>query len=232
MEVRRNQASVAIASAITAYARLAIYKYKNIPDNPCHYTDTDSVVLSRELAQCHVGEGLGEMKLEYRIAEGYFIRPKLYYIKTTDGKTIFKCKGIKAAQINEEAYHKLFRGSPFDVEVERFYKDNDRTHTGRGVIVKKVKMRLSPPCSDKRQLIYNNKGIWVDTKPLVLNAPIDVGYELVSRGEPVESGVGTTTQVGSIYKRDPNTLRKERMRRRILRMERLIAKYMKMYNKM
>jgi hypothetical protein len=39
--------NISIAAAITAYSRIHINKYKNIPDNPCIYTDTDSVILTK-----------------------------------------------------------------------------------------------------------------------------------------------------------------------------------------
>ena len=39
--------SVPIAAAITAYARMHMYKFKTIPDNPCLYSDTDSVYLQK-----------------------------------------------------------------------------------------------------------------------------------------------------------------------------------------
>lgn len=39
--------SVQIASAITANARISINKFKNMENNPCFYSDTDSVFLLR-----------------------------------------------------------------------------------------------------------------------------------------------------------------------------------------
>jgi hypothetical protein len=38
-----NITNVAIASAITAYARIHIDNFKRIPGNECFYSDTDSV---------------------------------------------------------------------------------------------------------------------------------------------------------------------------------------------
>lgn len=37
--------NIAIAAAVTAYARLYLIKYKTIPGNVCLYTDTDSAFL-------------------------------------------------------------------------------------------------------------------------------------------------------------------------------------------
>jgi hypothetical protein len=41
-----------------------------------------------------IGNGLGLFKLEYDVAQGYFISPKLYALKTTDGELVIKAKGI------------------------------------------------------------------------------------------------------------------------------------------
>lgn len=68
--------SVQIASAISAYARISINEFKNIPGNPCIMSDTDSVVLPKRLDNKHVGRELGQMKLEHVITEGIFIRKK------------------------------------------------------------------------------------------------------------------------------------------------------------
>lgn len=37
--------SVGISAAIAAYSRIEINKYKNLANNKCYYSDTDSVVL-------------------------------------------------------------------------------------------------------------------------------------------------------------------------------------------
>jgi hypothetical protein len=41
-----------------------------------------------------IGNNLGLFKLEHDVKHGYFISPKLYALKTTEGKTIVKAKGI------------------------------------------------------------------------------------------------------------------------------------------
>ncbi|PVU98269.1 hypothetical protein BB561_000012 [Smittium simulii] len=43
---RGVRSSIQIAAAVTGYARISINKYKNIKDNDCVYTDTDSVSLT------------------------------------------------------------------------------------------------------------------------------------------------------------------------------------------
>jgi len=41
--------SIPIASAVTSYARIYMYKFKTLNNNTCYYTDTDSVALENKL---------------------------------------------------------------------------------------------------------------------------------------------------------------------------------------
>ena len=84
---RGDTAYVSIAAAVTAYARIELSRYFNLPNNDCIYCDTDSVVLKFPLDSSEVGSGLGEMKLEYKIDHGIFISPKTYGLKYKDSKT-------------------------------------------------------------------------------------------------------------------------------------------------
>lgn len=88
-ERRSLKACVAIAAATTAYARISIYKYLE----NAHYTDTDSIMTNVPLSPDQVGDGLGMMKLERKIDEALFVRPKVYFIRTGDIYD-FKFKGV------------------------------------------------------------------------------------------------------------------------------------------
>jgi len=102
--------SVQISAAISAYARIAINKFKNIPGNPCIYTDTDSVVLPYKLPENFIGLNLGQMKLEYQIEEGIFIRKKLYALRTNTNDIIIKSSGVNSLQLNFDNFKKLLLG--------------------------------------------------------------------------------------------------------------------------
>lgn len=56
--------SVGVASAITAYSRIIMTHFKNLPDNKLYYTDTDSAVMENPLDDSLVGKNLGQMVLE------------------------------------------------------------------------------------------------------------------------------------------------------------------------
>ena len=88
------KSNVAIASAITAYARIEMIKYKTLDDVKIYYTDTDSIFTDKELPSNMVGNEIGQMKDELDggwIKEAYFLGVKKYaYIDNNDVlKTVF-----------------------------------------------------------------------------------------------------------------------------------------------
>ena len=101
---------VGIASAITAYARIEMMKYKTIPGIKIYYTDTDSIITNKELPTQFVGPELGQVKDELNggwIKEAYFFGVKKYaYIDNNDKvKTIFS--GISRNSLTWEEVIKL-----------------------------------------------------------------------------------------------------------------------------
>lgn len=111
--------AVHIASAIAAYARILINEYKNISDNPCIMSDTDSVVLPYPLSEELVGKELGQLKLEYNVKKAIFIRKKLYYILTQDNQEVIKASGIDSSKLNYKLFLDLLNGK--SITVERTY---------------------------------------------------------------------------------------------------------------
>ena len=101
---------VGIASAITAYARIEMMKYKTIPGIIIYYSDTDSIITNKELPTQFVGPELGQVKDELNggwIKEAYFFGVKKYaYIDNNDKvKTIFS--GISRNSLTWEEVIKL-----------------------------------------------------------------------------------------------------------------------------
>lgn len=71
--------NVALASAITAYSRIHINKFKYLEGNVVYYSDTDSIVLNRPLDSSLISNNLGDMKLEFKhVHLGIFLAPKVY----------------------------------------------------------------------------------------------------------------------------------------------------------
>jgi hypothetical protein len=90
-----HNTNVAIASAITAYARIHMSQFKNNLDFNLFYTDTDSVYIDKPLSKELVSKTeLGLMKLENICKKAIFLSPKVYCLLNEDGKLIYKVKGL------------------------------------------------------------------------------------------------------------------------------------------
>ena len=85
------KANIAIASAVTAYARIEMMKYKTLDDINVYYSDTDSIFVDKPLPDHLIGKELGQMKDELGgglIEKAYFFGIKKYaYI---DNKAVVK----------------------------------------------------------------------------------------------------------------------------------------------
>ena len=75
-----SESNVAIAGAVTAYARIHMSQFKPSGwlNKFLFYTDTDSLICSEKLPSRLVGNQLGQMKLEHIIKDGVFLAPKVY----------------------------------------------------------------------------------------------------------------------------------------------------------
>jgi hypothetical protein len=120
------KSNVAIASAITAYARIVMMKYKTIPDINIYYTDTDSIFIDKELPANMVGKELGQMKDELDggvIKNAYFFGIKQYaYIDNNDKvKSVFS--GIGRNEVSWEDVLKLKNNETIVKQVpDQFFK--------------------------------------------------------------------------------------------------------------
>jgi hypothetical protein len=91
-----HNVSIAVASAITAYARIHMSQFKNNPNFNLYYSDTDSIYIDRPLNKDLISSKiLGKMKLENICNKVIFLAPKVYYLETIDNKIIYKVKGLK-----------------------------------------------------------------------------------------------------------------------------------------
>jgi len=101
--------SLPSAIAITAYARMhmfnIIYRLLDLGIE-VYYMDTDSMVVNKAIPLELIGNTLGLFKLEHEIDHAYFISPKLYALKTTDGELIVKAKGI-GSKLNYNQFETL-----------------------------------------------------------------------------------------------------------------------------
>jgi hypothetical protein len=76
-EMRSKSVNVALAAAVTSYARIHMYRYIVKYYEYLFYVDTDSLFLSIALPENEVGSELGMMKHEGEIEYGYFLGEEL-----------------------------------------------------------------------------------------------------------------------------------------------------------
>jgi len=137
--------AVHISAAISAYARMSINKFKNIPGNPCIYSDTDSVVLPKQLPINIIGKELGQMKLEHQIDKGIFIRKKLYAIIDHLGNSIIKSSGVKSDTLNFEKFKLLLAGDSVNciaLSFEVIWKDLNINIVNRSINLKGLQGKI------------------------------------------------------------------------------------------
>jgi hypothetical protein len=98
-EVNSN-INVAVASAITAGARIAMSKVKNIKGMKVFYSDTDSIHTNMILPAEIVSETeLGKFKLERVCSKAIYLAPKVYALVDLNGKETIKIKGLSKQAI-------------------------------------------------------------------------------------------------------------------------------------
>ena len=155
--------NVAVASAITAYARVHMSSFKNNPNFKLYYSDTDNIVTNKQLPDHMVGSGLGQMKLEHVITKAVFLAPKVYGFIDINGNEIIKAKGLIKDNIKD------LKVSDLELLLN---KDSSKLFSQSKVHKQLFNSNISvldtvytlKVTSNKRQLIYNN-GIFDSTKP-------------------------------------------------------------------
>ena len=87
--------NIAVASFVTAYARIHMSMFKNNNNIKLFYTDTDSIAVNKPLDSSFIDpKVLGKMKLEYVVKKAIFLAPKLYCLMTDNNEFITKTRGL------------------------------------------------------------------------------------------------------------------------------------------
>lgn len=141
-----------------------MYPYISRPD--CYYTDTDSVVLGSPLPEEEISSTeLGKFKLEYNVIEGIFLAPKSYYIMSQEGKKIIKHKGLAKAVVNKEWFESQYNDvsrTTLTPVTSNFKIDWVKLN----ITKKDTLVNLGIKISNKRNPIFDENDLWVDTVPL------------------------------------------------------------------
>jgi hypothetical protein len=161
-----HNVNIAIASAITAYARIHMSQFKNNPNLPnLYYTDTDSVYFDGPLPDTYIDpKRLGALKLEGIWNKAVFLAPKVYGLANNQ-EEIVKIKGlskqsIKEANINVDLLSSLLdKDKVLEFKQSKWFKDLSTAN-----IKIKEQIYSLKVTGNKRKLVYVNDKL-IDTCP-------------------------------------------------------------------
>ena len=158
--------NIAIAAAITGYARIHMSQFKNNNKYNLYYSDTDSAYIDTPLDESFIGTNLGLMKLECICNNAVFLAPKVYSLLTDSG-VIMKIKGLSSEALSEITFDNLKdlinKDSKIEAKQEKWYKN-----ISSGNISIKEQIYTLKVTGNKRVLIYDNNKL-IDTKPIIIN---------------------------------------------------------------
>lgn len=158
-----SEVNVAIASAITSYARVHMSQFKNNPDFKLYYSDTDSIVINKPLPDNMIGSALGQVKLEHIINRAVFLAPKVYGFITEDGQEILKVKGLTKEVINKLTFNDL-ESLLIQDSSQEFTQEKWNKSVINGTITTSNQLYTLKTTNSKRNAIYEN-GLFTNTKP-------------------------------------------------------------------
>lgn len=173
-----DNVSISTAAAVTSYARIFMNRIKLLVlslGGYIYYMDTDSLVTNIELSEDLVGDKLGSFKLEYIIEKGYFTSGKTYCIKGENVKkkkqvVVIKVKGAISKSLSEKHFENMYYNH---MSIEAM-KNHTKIEYGKGTVnITKIPVKLNHDAYYNRKKIVNTEGLWVDTKPLIINQDFD-----------------------------------------------------------
>lgn len=150
--------AVTIAAMVTSQDAIVMNPFLNMADNPCYYTDTDSLFLKYQLEDKHVGTQLGKLSFKGIAKRAYFISPKLYCLVMDDDRVIIKSKGVDNRLLTEQDFKLLLAGNSVDVNTNKIYTSLKK---GNGEF-KNIKMKIKPELNNRISYNVNNNNF--DTK--------------------------------------------------------------------
>lgn len=102
-KINQSNVAIQIASAIAAYARIEMHKYKMNTNYNVFYSDTDSLFTDKPLPSGFVSDvEIGKFKLEGQVLNAFFAAPKLYCVNYSDGRKLIKSKGLASGNVTED----------------------------------------------------------------------------------------------------------------------------------
>nr|YP_009710628.1 DNA polymerase type B [Amanita brunnescens]QFZ98577.1 DNA polymerase type B [Amanita brunnescens] len=161
--------NIAIASAITSYARIHMTQFKNNKNYNLFYSDTDSIFTDKPLPEDLISNTiLGKLKLEMIAKKAIFLAPKVYSLLSINEELKSKVKGlthdnIKKLNINDfESL--LSKDSLLELKQNKWYKNLNESTINIKEQIYTLKLN-----SNKRQLFYDENNKLTATKPIIIN---------------------------------------------------------------
>ena len=165
--------SVVIPAFITSYARIFMNEKKLEilkKGGVSYYTDTDSLVLDKTyINKSWIGDKIGEFKLEHDVKEAYFISNKTYCLLLNNNKVIIKAKGVLNNSLTLEDFKNMYFKQ---ININTMRSNTITNYEEGSVNIGTTSVTLSFDSYTKRTKIYNSEGLWVDTKPIIINNKI------------------------------------------------------------
>jgi hypothetical protein len=159
--------NIAIASAVTAYARIHMSQFKNNQSLPrLYYTDTDSLYFDGPLPDSFIDPTeLGKLKLEGIYDQAVFLAPKVYALKNPSTE-IIKIKGLNKDSILknnitlETLEALLVKNSNIRISQNKWFRHLDQG--SMEILYPKYTLKAT---GNKRDLVYNEDNRLVGSTP-------------------------------------------------------------------
>ena len=158
--IRRSaNVNVAVASAVTAYARIYMSKFKN-QKYPLYYSDTDSIYIDEKLPEELVGDKIGQFKLENIFKDIVFLGPKIYAGITSNEEYICKVKGYKNPNLipYKEFKNLLKHNKSLELHHDKWFRSLSKSE----ILIKDQVYNLVST-ENKREFIKEDNGLIIDT---------------------------------------------------------------------
>lgn len=166
-DLESRDVSVAVAFAVTSYARIEMSKYKTMENYNVYYSDTDSLAIDKPLPNYMIGSELGQMKLEHQFIEAVFLCPKVlggtFKDKNDKISSIVKIKGLKDPLPFNEFKTLLKKDMKITINQDKWHRDISNSN----IFLKKDTYTLMVT-ENKRNVIYDDNGVFKSTEPLIL----------------------------------------------------------------
>lgn len=155
--------NIAIAAAITSYARIYMYKYRKI----AYYSDTDSIIVKDKLPETDVSNTeIGKFKLELEILNSVHITNKTYGIKGSNNQMRIVTAGIPKGLVNYDELYEIWIKNKEIYKTYNGYKTMIDSNTIK-LITKSRKKKISKNYETRIKIYmeHENKKLWVGTMP-------------------------------------------------------------------